>query len=316
MISPTLLAAPDRGRVRRLLTRTPRWLKILAAGASLWGLSVGVLFATGDEYVVAAVALGTFVVPLALAAGLGERGKRLGVAPQLMVRLAACGGLLGFLSSALLERPILSAPGPMFDGWVGVIEETSKLAILAFLTRSLIDRDPRTGFVLGGLVGVGFSAFESAGYAISTAINSGGNSGAVIEMVLSRATAAPFTHVLWTAVVGAALFASTRDGRFRAAPLLTTTLVAMAALHAGWDMMPALAADLRSWLAGTPPSPGIVVDPTVLIDSGEALLSAPPLYIAYRLLGRKRMSPAGVERPAIPSELRPPVVAHIGRSAA
>ncbi len=62
MIS-SLPAPTATGRAHWLLTRLPGWAKILTVGASLWALSVGVLIATGDEYVVAAVALGAFVVP-------------------------------------------------------------------------------------------------------------------------------------------------------------------------------------------------------------------------------------------------------------
>ena len=312
MIS-SLPAPTATGRAHWLLTRLPGWAKILTVGASLWALSVGVLIATGDEYVVAAVALGAFVVPLALAAGLTDRARRRAIAPQMMLRLAACGGLLGFLASALLERPILSEPVPVFDGWVGVIEETSKLALLALLTRRLVDTNPRAGFLLGGMVGAGFSAFESAGYAVSAAINTGGSGHAVIYMVLARATAAPFTHVLWTAVAGAALFASRRDRRFRLAPVLVLTLVAVAVLHAGWDMMPSIASGLHSWLAGAHSRSAFST--TVLLDTGEAMLSAPPLLVAYRLLRPARApgSHAALERSG---GTRPALAAHTDRSAA
>ncbi len=238
-------------------------------GAAVWGLAVGVLLSTGDRYVAGAVVLGTFVVPLALGVRVADGEVLPGVGTQLMVRLFAYGGLLGFLASAFLEHPMISQAAFVFDGWVGVVEEASKLAVLAYLTRNLVGRTARSGLVLGGLVGLGFSAFESAGYATASAINSWGSSHAIIEMVVARALAAPFTHGLWTAVAGAALFASSRHGRFRATPAALAALTGVTALHAWWDLAPNVAARLGGG------------DMTVYL--ALALLSVPPLYAAYRI---------------------------------
>ncbi len=266
---PALLARPAPSTRWWKPGRWPRWLQLLVGGAAAWGLAVAVLLSTGDRYVAGAVVLGTFVVPLALGVRVADGEVLPGVGTPLMVRLFAYGGLLGFLASAFLEHPMISQPAFVFDGWVGVVEEASKLAVLAYLTRHLVERTARSGLVLGGLVGLGFTAFESAGYATASAINSWGSSHAIIEMVVARALAAPFTHGLWTAVAGAALFASSRRGRYRAAPAALAALAGVTALHAWWDLAPNVAARLGGG--------------DLAVYLVQATLSVPPLYAAYRI---------------------------------
>ena len=263
---------------------------MLVGGALLWGLAVGVLLATGDQYVAGAVVMGTFVVPLSLWVRFAGGESLPGVDQQLMARLFAGGGLLGFLASALVEGPLTSQPAAVFDGSVGVIEEAAKLAVLAFMARHLAEKTTRSGFVLGGLVGLGFSAFESAGYALASALSSGGAGHALVESVLTRAAITPFTHGLWTAIAGAALFACSRNGRYRAAPLAVAALLGVAAVHACWDLMPNVATELSALLAGTPSARATGLGTTLLDDAGQAILSLPLLYVAYRLTPRRRPS--------------------------
>lgn len=280
----------------------------------MWALAVGVLLTTGDRYVAAAVVLGAFVVPLALATRLADSQRLPGVDWQLMGRLFAFGGLLGFLASALLERPLTSQPPLVFDSWVGVVEETSKLVLLAVMTRRLAVKTTRSGLVLGGVIGFGFAAFESAGYALAASID-GGDSHAVIAMVLTRAAATPFTHGLWTAIAGAGLFASSRNGRFRPTLLAVVALAGVAAVHAGWDLMPNLAADLQTQLAGASSGHAMGADLSAnLLDAaGQALLSVPPLYAAYRLRPRPK---GGAGSARVPASEAVAAVGRLDRSAA
>lgn len=308
MNRPTLLAPPAAGQDRSRLGRLPRWVRVLAGGASLWGLATAVLLATGDRYVTGAVVLGTFVVPLAFCFKLVEGEDLPGTELQLLVRLFVFGGILGFLASAFLEHPLSSQPAVVFDGWVGLVEETSKLAALAFMTRNFVGKTPRSGFVLGGLVGFGFAAFESAGYAVASAVGPGTGSHVLIDTVLTRAVTAPFTHGLWGALAGAALFASSRNGRFRLAPLAVAALAGVAALHACWDLMPYLAARLESWLTGAD------AHMKALYETGQAILCLPPLYVVYRL---RRRPPPAADREQASSEPDQRVLSgQIDRSAA
>jgi hypothetical protein len=72
--------------------------------------------------------------------------------------------------------------------------------------------------VLGVVVGAGFSAFESAGYAFGEMIREGSRHPVlrVLETQAFRAILSPFGHITWTAILGGAIFAAAwSTGRFR-----------------------------------------------------------------------------------------------------
>ncbi|HLI01858.1 MAG TPA: PrsW family glutamic-type intramembrane protease [Acidimicrobiales bacterium] len=230
-----------------------RWLRLLVAGALLWGLAVLTLELTNDWYVVPSVViLGSFAVPVALLLRLCERRRPFELTSPLLVRLFVGGGVIGFLCSALLEAPLTSQSPAIFDGSVGVIEEVAKLAVLACLTWRLPVRSRRAGFVAGAAVGFGFAAFESAGYAASALASSGmGQWGSLISLEALRALIAPATHGLWTAITGAILFRQARGARFRITGTLVAVVAAVAALHGLWDLAPDLSRGIGGLLTGS-----------------------------------------------------------------
>ena len=57
----------------------------------------------------------------------------------------------------------------------------------------------------------------------------------ILETEAFRAVLAPFGHITWTALLGGALFASSRGGRFRLTGRLVGTFVGIVTLHAIWD---------------------------------------------------------------------------------
>jgi len=71
-------------------------------------------------------------------------------------------------------------------------------------------RVPRDGMVLGATVGAGYSAFESAGYALGALIQYTDDRPVlnVLQTEAQRAVLAPFGHITWTAILGGAIFAS------------------------------------------------------------------------------------------------------------
>ena len=314
---PTDLAPPLVRRTRRAPVRVRRWFRFLIAGAVLWGLSVLALTVTGDAYVVPTVdVLGCFLVPVAWVIRVEERDRPEGVTSGLLARLFIGGGVLGFLSSAMIETPLASA-GPLgFASGVGVIEELSKLVILAWMTRRLLSKTPQAGFVLGAAVGFGFAAFESSGYALSALNSHGGTSWAALEgTVLVRAVITPVTHGLWTAITGGVLFYVSRGGRFRVTPLLGVCVAGVAALHGLWDLMPNLTRGLdlsllrgdssallpRVWPAGA--SRSMRAFGGFLDDFGLTLLGVAGVGAAHRVrrIWAPALVPARVRRRAAPA---------------
>ena len=120
---------------------------------------------------------------------------------------------------------------------VGLIEELGKGAVLLAVAHQVHHREPRDGMVLGAVVGAGFAAFESAGYALQQMINNLDHQTviSIVELEAFRALLAPFGHITWTALLGGALFASSVGGRFRLTRQLLLTLVGVVILHAVWD---------------------------------------------------------------------------------
>ena len=56
-----------------------------------------------------------------------------------------------------------------------------------------------------------------------------------MEIETFRAVLAPFGHITWTALIGGALFASSRGGRFHVSRGLVLTILGVITLHALWD---------------------------------------------------------------------------------
>ena len=72
----------------------------------------------------------------------------------------------------------------------------------------------------------------------------------ILEIEAFRAVITPFGHITWTALIGGALFASSRGGRFRVTGRLAATFVGVVALHAIWDQAYGWAVALSKGVSG------------------------------------------------------------------
>jgi protease PrsW len=228
---PGAVAAPHLVTVSKRL-----WKLVLIVGAAIWLLAAVVTEATDDHVLVPLVIdVGSFLVPVTMVAfALSRREGFLTIEQIALAFLAA--GTLGVVASASLEIYLLPATTATFIG-VGFIEELGKGAVLLAVAFLVPYRDPRNGMVLGAIVGAGFAAFESAGYAVSALIEHVDDSPIVniMETEATRALLAPFGHITWTALLGGALFASSRNGSFRVTRRLVLTIGGVILLHALWD---------------------------------------------------------------------------------
>ncbi|MFH8724152.1 PrsW family intramembrane metalloprotease [Streptomyces termitum] len=219
------------------------WKRCLAGGLALWVLTAVVTYGTANTTLLPTlILLGSFLVPGVFVLWAYERhGRDLGL--PVILGCFVTGGILGVLGASVMEYYLLHPSLWMFVG-VGLIEEAVKLAALMFVVRHRpYLRGRRTGLVLGGTVGFGFAAFESAGYAFNAAVTLDGiDLRALLETEILRGLLAPFGHGLWTAIAGAVLFSFRRpDGRFRLTGAVVGTYLGVAALHALWDSMHGIA---------------------------------------------------------------------------
>jgi RsiW-degrading membrane proteinase PrsW (M82 family) len=214
------------------------WFIVLVSGLAIWLLSALITSVTRDQILVPTVILvGSFVAPVAVvtfAIGRLEAGH---LRVEAILAGFILGGTLGVLTAALIETYFLPSANGTFLG-VGLIEEGCKGAIVIAVGATLKNRRVHDGLVLGAIVGAGFAAFESAGYAFSTLLHHTGDHeiADVMSTEMTRAVFAPFAHITWTALFGAALFASVRPHHFRVFSRgVILTFIGIVALHAAWD---------------------------------------------------------------------------------
>ncbi len=224
---------------------TPRrmWLLLLAAGLGVWLATAFITALTEDPILLPSVILvGSFLVPVTLVVFALSRTRENHLTLDVVLLGFLGGGTLGLLCAALTEVYLLPTAMGTFVG-VGFIEELAKGLVLVAVARGVETRTPRDGMVLGATVGAGFAAFESSGYAFRALIENGADH-AVINIVSTeaiRAVSAPFGHVMWTCLLGGALFASRR---------VLWTFVGVVALHAAWDASNGLSIILTQGVLG------------------------------------------------------------------
>jgi RsiW-degrading membrane proteinase PrsW (M82 family) len=218
-----------------------KWLIGLAAAAGYWVAAVAVLLITRDSLVGATVVLvGGAAAPAAAAALFYERFAPVSLGPTRVIAAFGAGGGAAFLLGASIDTWLVpSSPSRYLS--VGLIEELSKLVILLAFGVGLKFKTARVGMVLGGALGFGYAAFESTGYALDAYMQTlpnlpnfavGNPVAALVWVEVSRAFAAPVTHGLWSAILGAVVFA--RLGGWRL-PAIASTYLLVSLLHAGWD---------------------------------------------------------------------------------
>jgi protease PrsW len=241
---PLLLDSPPRTH------RHGWWWKALLGGIALWIVTIVVTILTQNVNLIPTlILLGSFLVPFSVVLFVAERINGSFSVTQLMVAFFV-GGVLGVLGASLLEANLRQTVWTLLV--VGFVEELVKGVLLVLVGRSLVPKTARQGALLGAVVGAGFAAFESAGYAFTAALSPGGlDLVSLLRTEVLRALLTPLGHVLWTAVLGAAIFAASRDGRrYRYTWGVVAAYVGVSVLHGLWDSMGGLSAVLAVLVTG------------------------------------------------------------------
>ncbi|TCC50410.1 PrsW family intramembrane metalloprotease [Kribbella pittospori] len=293
---------------------------MLLAGLALWAASLVVTLLTGNANLVPTlILLGSFVVPITLLMWAHQRWHDQHLTTELLLGAFIGGGVLGVLAASLLEAYFLDPSPALFLG-VGLIEEAAKLGALILITRKLPHRHARDGFVLGAAVGLGFAAFETAGYAFNALLTVQGLSlSALVQTELVRGILTPFGHGLWTAILGGVLFYYARDGRYRYTAPVVLTYLLVSVIHALWDYSHSIALALTFLFTGTRwqyelLSRGYLPQPTeeqthvftllsLLSLAVVALLGLITLRVAWRRTGANKPSGGPQDSPG-PSTVR------------
>lgn len=267
-------------------TRTHRhgwWWKALVSGTALWIATIDVTAATRNTNLVPTlILLGSFLVPFSVVLFSTERVTG-SLSPVQLFLAFFVGGICGVLGASILESGLHATPWVYFR--VALIEESVKAAVLLVVGRSVAPKTARQGALLGACVGGGFAAFESAGYAFNSALTSSGiDLGSLLQTEVMRSMMTPVGHVLWTALLGAVIFAaaSPSTGRYRLTRGVVFAFVGVVVLHGLWDSMGGIAALVAVLVTGNA-VPALEYG-SVRPGTGQALASLSSEYYVVGLL--------------------------------
>lgn len=229
-----------------------RWLRILLGGLVLYFFTRIMLPHLGYPIaaIIADLIIGAAIVPVSFVAWLYERGTRDQTPPSALSLAFLLGGVVGTMIVFVVSQPIDIKGNWQFIP-VGFIEEGAKLAVvLLFLRRKDLGAADR-GLVIGAAVGMGFAALETMQYGLTaflqvfiSVLRQGGSSGDAFhygvkflnQSLQLRGLLAPMGHGTWTAIIaGTIWFTRARGQKWYSAPLWIA-YVAMALLHAVYDI--------------------------------------------------------------------------------
>lgn len=97
---------------------------------------------------------------------------------------------------------------------IGIVEENGKMIISSRYLNKLKDKYILNGLLIGAAVGAGFAVIETAGYALASFLQGGGEYAA--NILLMRSMLALGGHISWTAVASAGYISAlgdSKDGR-------------------------------------------------------------------------------------------------------
>ncbi|WP_082889001.1 PrsW family glutamic-type intramembrane protease [Leifsonia xyli] len=178
-----------------------------------------------------------------------------GLTASRLVIIAGVGGLAATLVAGPVNSLIDVAaggtaahPSGLALVTAGVVEELLKVTAAVLLALKLPVKNARIGLFVGGAVGLGFSVIENLGYlqdAFARGQQNGSGFGMFLETAIGRELTGPFLHPVFSALLGAAVFAAARNGRFRLTIGVVLAYLGVAAAHGLFNG--------ATWLAQTLP---------------------------------------------------------------
>jgi RsiW-degrading membrane proteinase PrsW (M82 family) len=217
---------------------TPRvfWRIFFGAMATYLLLLMGLRMFGNPNFLPGMLVIGSFVVPLSIVVLFFELNVPRNVSTYQVGKMILLGGALSLILTMIVGALIpFDGVGHLIPAMLtGVVEEVGKALVLLIIVGAVRYRYQLNGLLLGSAVGAGFAGFESAGYAFGTETIE-----AATGNILLRGLLAPGGHVIWTAMVGAALWKVKGDRRFEVGmlfhPVVLRRGVVAVVLHGLWD---------------------------------------------------------------------------------
>ncbi len=233
--TPPLAALPTAWPKPRIF-----WRIFGGAMATYLLLQVGMSLFNNANFIPGMIVIGAFVVPLSIVILFFELNSPRNVSIYQVGKMFLLGGSLSLIVTLVVIQFIpFSGTGGLIPAMLtGVGEETGKMLALLLIVGATRYRWEANGLLFGAAVGAGFAGFESAGYAFNAAIQAHAAGAATFNLIL-RGLLAPGGHVIWTAIVGSAIWKIKKDRPFNISMLFHGTvmrrwLIAVI-LHGLWD---------------------------------------------------------------------------------
>lgn len=154
-----------------------------------------------------------------------------------VLKLMLLGGVLSLLVS-LFGFQMTNLSQTLGPPAAGIVEEIGKAAALLLVVNQLRYRWTLNGLLFGAAVGAGFAVFESAGYAFRLGVISSNSSAVMFDVIQTRGILSILGgHVLWTALVGAALWRVRGDRRLDPSMLVDGRFLRVFAVAVGSHMV-------------------------------------------------------------------------------
>jgi RsiW-degrading membrane proteinase PrsW (M82 family) len=146
--------------------------------------------------------IGSFAVPVSTLIFFLEMNAPRNISVFMVMALAFLGGVTSLFVALIFFERLQFLSDIMSASAAGIIEEVAKVLVVVLI----VGRFTRYKWVLNGLlfgaaIGMGFAAFESAGYAYRSE-----NFEAMVDNLVLRGLLSPFMHIVWTANAAAALW--------------------------------------------------------------------------------------------------------------
>ncbi len=183
------------------------------------------------------IMMGSLGMPLATTILFFELNAPRNVSFVYTLSLLCIGGIVSLFIS-LIGFQISGLSSYLGASAAGVVEEVGKLLTLVVIVRNTKYKYILNGLLFGAAVGGGFGVFESAGYAFRYLLSEK-NSDTMFYIIQLRAILAPFMHVAWTAIAGAALWRVKGQQNFNLGmflnPLFWRAMIIPMVLHMLWN---------------------------------------------------------------------------------
>ncbi len=186
---------------------------------------------------IAVLVVGSFFVPIVYVEYLDEVDAFGGVPRGLLLRIGLLTALFGIPSAGFLEAVEHAGADALIPAVLtGLTEEGVKILLVVLLLRRTRFRFELDGVIVGAAAGMGFAAFEDAGYAL-TSLAQGGIPDFLGTLWL-RQVLGPFGHGTWTAAIAAVIWRERYAGTGRLDARVWIAYITSSLLHAAWDWDP------------------------------------------------------------------------------